>query len=347
MAQLDRVLRSNIKLRHLQLLVALDQFRHLGRTSEFLSVSQPAVSRMLTEIEAMLGQVLFMRSTRGTEPTQAGVAMVRFARSVLAQYERTRDEIAALESGAAGRVRVGAMGVALSPLLADAVDLLKRHSARATVLVETGDLTNLLPKLRLGEIDLFVGRLEPGYAAPDLTTEALYDEPMVAVVAPGHPLAGRRKLSWPQLAAMPCVMPPPWASLRVKLEQQFYRYGVQPPEDIIESWSYQAVAGFVRRRGAVGFMAESAAREFEQAGTLSVLGLAVEVELPAVGIIALRDVVPTAVSEQLMHCLRRAAKGRPSPGKAEPRQPASPRRAAPEKPASPRVAPRKPASPRR
>lgn len=307
MAQLDRVLRSNIKLRHLQLLVALDQFRHLGRTSEFLSVSQPAVSRMLTEIETMLGQVLFLRSTRGTEPTQAGEAMVRFARSVLAQYERTRDEIGALESGAAGRVRVGAMGVALSPLLADAVALLKQHSTRATVLIETGDLTGLLPKLRLREIDFFVGRLEPGYASPDLTTEALYAEPMVAVVAPGHPLARRRKLGWPEIAALPCVMPPPWASLRVKLEQQFHRYGVAPPQDVVESSSYQAVSVFVRRRGAVGFMAASAAREWAQAGILSVLRLKVDVDLPSVGIIALRDVAPTAVARQLMQCLRLAS----------------------------------------
>jgi DNA-binding transcriptional LysR family regulator len=168
----------------------------------------------------------------------------------------------------------------------------------------------LLPKLRLGEIDVFVGRLEPGYASPDLTTEALYAEPMVAVAAPGHPLARRRKLDWAQIAAMPFVMPPPWASLRVKLEQQFHRYGVQPPEDVIESWSYQAVAVFVRRRGAVGFMAQSAAREFEQAGTLSVLRLAVELELPSVGIITLREVAPTAVATQLMHSLRQAAASR-------------------------------------
>ncbi|WP_116522180.1 LysR substrate-binding domain-containing protein [Achromobacter insuavis] len=314
MAQIDRVLRSNIKLRHLQLLVALDQFRHLGRTAEFLSVSQPAVSRMLTEIESMLGQALFLRSTRGTEPTTAGIAMARFARSVLAQYERTRDEIGALESGAAGRVRVGAMDVALSPLLADAVELLKQRSGRATVLIETGDLTGLLPKLRLGEIDCFVGRLEPGYASPDLTTEALYAEPMVAVAPPGHPLARRRKPTWAQIAAMPCVMPPPWASLRVKLEQQFHRHGVQPPEDIIESWSYQTVGVFVRRRGAVGFMAQSAARELERAGTLAVLRLAVEVELPCVGIITLRESTPTAVAVQLMQSLRQAAAERGKPG---------------------------------
>ncbi|CAM3492234.1 Transcriptional regulator, LysR family [Bordetella sputigena] len=315
MAQLDRVLRSNIKLRHLQLLVVLDQFRHLGHTAEFLAVSQPAVSRMLGEIESMLGQSLFLRSTRGTEPTPAGAAMVRFARSALAQYERTRDEIGAVESGAAGRVRVGAMGVALSPLLADAVDMLKQRSPRATVLVETGDLTNLLPKLRLGEIDLFVGRLEPGYASPDLTTEVLYAEPMVAVVAAGHPLARRRAPKWAQIAAMPCVMPPPWASLRVKLEQQFHRYGVQPPEDIIESWSYHAISVFVRRRGAVGFMAQSAAREFEQAGALAVLRLAVELDLPGVGIIAMRDVAPTTVAMQLMQGLRQAAVSRRRPAR--------------------------------
>jgi hypothetical protein len=71
MTQIDRVLRSNIKLRHLQLVVALDQFRHLGRTAEFLSVSQPAVSKMLGEVESMLELTLFERSTRGTEPTPA------------------------------------------------------------------------------------------------------------------------------------------------------------------------------------------------------------------------------------------------------------------------------------
>ena len=67
----------------------------------------------------------------------------------------------------------------------------KARSSRTTVLIDEGDLTRLLPKLRLGELDLFVGRLEPGYASPDLETEALYDDPMLAVVHPGHALAGQ------------------------------------------------------------------------------------------------------------------------------------------------------------
>jgi len=304
---IDRVLRSNIKLRHLQLLVALDQFRHLGRTAEFMSVSQPAVSKMLSEVESMFGAALFERSSRGTDPTPAGIALVRFARSVLADYERTRDEIASNESGAAGRVRVGSMVVSLPVLLAQAVVTLKKQAPHATVLVEEGDLARLLPRLRLGEIDLFVGRLEPGYAAPDLVTEKLFTEPMVAVVDRGHPLARKARPTWSDLAAMPCVVPPPWASLRVKLEQQFYKHKLEPPADVIETASFLAIITFVQQRMAAAFVARSVGRHFEKQGLLAVLKLPVPVDLPPVGLITMRGRPPARITEQLMQCLRETA----------------------------------------
>lgn len=311
MAHIDRALRSNIKLRHLQLLVALDEFRHLGRTAEFLAVSQPAVSKVLAEVEKMLGMTLFSRSTRGTEPTAAGESLVRFARSVLAQYEVTRDEIEAVASGAAGRVRVGSMGATLPVLLARAVARLKAQSARATVLVEEGDLTHLLPRLRLSELDVIVGRLEPSYAAPDLVTEPLYEEPMVAIVAHGHPLARKAAPGWADLAAMPCVLPPPWASLRVKIEQAFFRHGQRPPVDVTETSSYLAVTSFVAQRGAAGFVARSVGAQLEAEGRFHVLALDVEVELPPVGLIRLRDGRQAPSVEQLIDCLRAEAAGIP------------------------------------
>ncbi|MBO9679604.1 MAG: LysR family transcriptional regulator [Acidovorax sp.] len=307
MARIDRVLRSNLKLRHLQLLVALDQFRHLGRAAEFLSVTQPAVSKTLAEIESLFGVPLFVRSTRGTEPTAAGASVVRFARSVLAGYERTRDEIAAEASGASGRTSVGAMVVAMPVLLAQAVERLKERSRRATVLIDEGDLTRLLPRLRLGELDLFVGRLEPGYAAPDLETEPLYEDPMVAVVRPSHSLARKRAVRWADIAGAPCVLPPPWASLRVKLEQQFFAHGLHPPEDIVESASFLSQITFLHQRGAVAFMARTVARHFERQGMLAVLRLGVPVELPPVGLITLRGQRVTPVTGLLVECLREVA----------------------------------------
>jgi DNA-binding transcriptional LysR family regulator len=308
MAQIDRVLRSNIKLRHLQLVVALDQFRHLGRTAEFMSVSQPAVSKMLTEVESMLDLTLFERSTRGTEPTASGVLLIQFARSVLAEYERTRDEITAVASGAAGRTRIGSMVVAMPVLLARAVELLKQRSSQASVLVEEGDLTHLLPKLRLGELDVFVGRLEPGYASPDLVTEALYEEPMVVVVGPQHALPAKTRTTWADLAAMPCVLPPPWASLRIKIEQQFFKHGLEPPKDIVETSSFLALTTFLRQRGAAGFMARSVARHFQSEGVVKIVNLKVPFELPPVGLITLRGRRLTTTTQQLVECIRKAAK---------------------------------------
>jgi len=307
MAHLDRVFRSNLKLRHLQLVVALDEFRHLGRTAEFLTVSQPAVSRMLSEVEAMLGLTLFERSSRGTEPTLAGEPVVRFARSVLAQYERTRDEIDAAASGAVGKVRVGAMAVTVPVLLTQAVERLKSQSPRATVLVEEGDLTHLLPKLRLGELDFFVGRLEPGYAAPDLSTETLYDEPMVAVGARNSAIAKKRAPTWADIAALPCVMPPPWASLRVKLEQQFHQHGVPLSADLMETSSYLTALMFVGQRGAVGFLAQFAAQHFERLGLCRILNIPLNVAVPPVGVMTLRETQLPVSSRQLLGCLREVA----------------------------------------
>jgi DNA-binding transcriptional LysR family regulator len=227
------------------------------------------------------------------------------------------------------------MVVALPTLLGRAVQRLKERSAQATVLVEEGDLTRLLPKLRLGELDLFVGRLEPGYAAPDLVTEPLFNEPMVAVVAAGHALADKARPTWDNLARLPCVLPPPWASLRVKLEQQFHRHGLQPPTDLVETASFLALATFLQGRGAVGFLARSVARHFEDQGALRVLKLAVPVELPPVGLITVRARPLTTTTEQLMDCLRQAARelagvsasrAGTSPGSAAPRRRSKPAR---------------------
>lgn len=312
MSQIDRVLRSNLKLRHLQLLVALDEFRHLGRVSEFLSITQPAVSKMLAEIEKMFELQLFVRSTRGTEPTSHGVTVVRFARSVLADYQRTRDEISAVASGGVGRTSVGAMVVATPSLLMQAIQRVKERSALTTVMVEEGDLTRLLPRLRVGELDLIVGRLEPGYASPDLDTEALYREPMCIVVSPEHPLAETASPTWAILAELPWVVPPPWASSRSKLGQLFYKHRLVPPADIIETASFLVTLSSMRERPAVGFLARSVAQHFAQQGLLCILKIKVPIELPPVGIITVRGRPKTPASQLLLGCLREVAMSRAS-----------------------------------
>ena len=64
MAQLDAYVRTSFKPRHLRLLVALDDMRHLGKVASSINVSQPAVSKALGELERGLGLKLFERTAR-------------------------------------------------------------------------------------------------------------------------------------------------------------------------------------------------------------------------------------------------------------------------------------------
>jgi DNA-binding transcriptional LysR family regulator len=265
---------------------------------------------MLSEVEEMLDLQLFDRSRRGTEPTIAGVSIVRFARSVLAEYERTREEIEGLEKGVAGRTKVGFMVVAMPTLLAPAIAQLKGESKAATVLMEEGDLTQLLPKLRIGEIDLFVGRLEPGYASPDLQTEPLYNEKMKVVVKKGHELTRTKNIKWNDLRNLRFVTPPSWASMKVKLEQQFFKHGLQPPSDIIETASFLGQITFVCEQNSAALMAQSVAEHFAQRELIEILDIEVPVDVPPVGLITLRGRNPTPITQRLAEIMRTNSKAR-------------------------------------
>jgi DNA-binding transcriptional LysR family regulator len=301
---IDRVLRSNLKLKHLQLLIALDQFRHLGQTAQFLSVSQPAVSKTLGEIERMFDARLFLRSTKGTEPTATGETVIRFARHVIAQYEKTRDALQLTHEGSAGRVSVGAMVVATPVLLAQALLRFKQAMPAATVLIEEGDLTRLLPRLRMGELDFIVGRLEPGYAAPDLHTEALCQEPMCLICAPQHPLAALKRVGWAQLQAQRWVMPPPWATSRAKLHQLFYKNRLNPPSDCVESASFLVTLTQVQTQGAVGFVARNVGLSLHAQGLAHVLPVALPMDLPPLGLIRLNSQTLSPTAQSLVSTIR-------------------------------------------
>ena len=115
MARLDWSIRANLKLRHMQLLVALDDMRHVGRAADLLTISQPAVSKSLSEIERGLGLRLFERGARGIVPTEYGECLVGLSRDTLQRLEATGERLRHLQHGAGGRVRVGAERLDHSP----------------------------------------------------------------------------------------------------------------------------------------------------------------------------------------------------------------------------------------
>src|SRR5262245_25657826 len=117
MTQLDSFVRASFKPRHLRLLVALDDIRHLGKVAASINVSQPAVSKALGELERGLGLKLFERTARGLVPTAYGECLIRHARVMLGELAQARDELRGLASGSSGSIRIGVLATAALELV--------------------------------------------------------------------------------------------------------------------------------------------------------------------------------------------------------------------------------------
>jgi DNA-binding transcriptional LysR family regulator len=97
----------------LRYFLAVAEELHYGRAAERLCMSQPPLTKHIQQLEARLGVMLFDRNKRGVRLTPAGSAMVREARRLLAQTERSMRAVQLAEHGDIGRVRIGFVAAVL------------------------------------------------------------------------------------------------------------------------------------------------------------------------------------------------------------------------------------------
>jgi DNA-binding transcriptional LysR family regulator len=308
MANTDHFLRSQLKTRHLQLLVALDDFRHLGRVAECLHVTQPAVSLALGELEKGLGVKLFERTPKGVTPNAYGECVIGHARLMTAQLAQLRESLQALKSGSDGRVHVGALPAMTPGLLPVAMAAFKAQMPKASVTVQEGLMETLLPELRRGMLDVVVGRLLSPNKPDDLDEEPLYDGTNVLVVKAGHPLAHTNAPTWTDLVRHPWVLPPVGSLSRAPLENVLQQHGCALPVDGIETLSIPLIAQYLQLRDAVGIMSWVVAQHYINTGVLVRLPLDLPNPQRPIGITWNRHRPMTPVTRGFVQCLRDLAR---------------------------------------
>lgn len=314
MTQFDATIRSSFKPRSLQLLVALDDFRHLGKVAASTHVTQPAVSKALGDLERGLGLKLFERTARGVHPTIYGECLIRHARAMLSGLAQARDELQGLRSGSSGTIRVGVLATAALALLPHALALLKSRHPGMMVLVREGTMETMLPELWLGTLDLIVGRLPDARVAQGLNEKPLMEEAVTLVVGLHHPLARRRRLRWSDLGEFPWVLPPVNTLLREPLERAFEHHGVPLPANRIETLSVHVIRAYLHYTDAIAALAEHVSRYYESLGLLATLPLELPRLARPVGAIWSRQRPLAPATQVLIQCLEEAARAgaRPS-----------------------------------
>ncbi len=194
-----------MELRQVRYFVAVAEELHFGRAAQRLHIVQPTVSQQIQRLERELGLELFDRSTRMVTLTVGGSAFLPHARAILAAEQAARQAMAELRAEQAARLRVGTnvgLGVRLDRILT----AMAGRAPRTTV-----DLVSLPPAARLAQVR--TGELDAAFVrgisrSPGLHLIPIWDDPLVAVLPAGHPLAARSRVDLAELAGLPLRIAP-------------------------------------------------------------------------------------------------------------------------------------------
>lgn len=180
--------------RLLESLLAVARTGSFTAAADQLVLAQSTVSAHLAELERLAGTPLFERRRTGAVPTAAGRRMVEGARLVLDEVEHTFRSAAQAAREPVGPVRLGAPESMCAYLLVPVIeDLRRRHPDLQPVLhpVGTADALGAVES-RAADLALVI---EPSVADPRVRAQDLGPLGLVLVAAPGHPLAGRRRVT--------------------------------------------------------------------------------------------------------------------------------------------------------
>ncbi|WP_028916166.1 LysR substrate-binding domain-containing protein [Pseudoxanthomonas sp. J35] len=299
---------SRLKTRHLLLLMHLDEQGSVLRAAEAARMTQPAASKLLAEMEGLLGVPLFERHARGVAPTWYGQVLIRRARSALLEIGRAQEEIAALRDGRMGQASIGTVVNPGTNLVPQAVAAVKRQHPDILVRIEMDYSRPLVAKLLDGQLDLVIGRIMDPEDGAELVFEPLADEPHSVVVRAGHPLAARAALSHADLEEYGWILPPPDSVLRARLETMFLERGLVGSRNTVETSSLPVTINLLRSSDLLTALPVEAVAPYVQAQQLAVLPLELGVSMESFGIVRRRGHQLSPAAEKMLEALRATAR---------------------------------------
>lgn len=303
----DWLSRGRLRLRQLLLLQVLGEERNLRRAAARLGLAQPAATRLVRELEELLGVSLFERSMKGMTPTLYGQAMIRHASVVMADLDAARGEIGVLAAGSTGRVRVGMLNSIAPLLLPHAIARVKAERPGLDITVHEGNSEHIIGLLSRGEIDLALTRAVPGAAAPRLRYELLHREELRVVTGIRHRLARATRLSLEDIVDESWILPPETVPLRQQLDLLFIEATGRRPKHAIESVSILTNQILLREAPLLCTLSAAVAERYTRQRLLATLPVRLEGLAVPVALVQREASHPSPAVEAMIAALRRSA----------------------------------------
>jgi DNA-binding transcriptional LysR family regulator len=217
-----------MELRQLEYFVAVAEDANFTRAAERLHVAQPGVSAQVKQLERELGLPLLDRSGRTVTLTEAGEAVLPFARAALNAVTGSKQVINELTGLLRGKVAIGTITSCPAVAIADMIDGFHRAHPSIEITLQQDNSDRLVEAVRQGTLDLAVIALSASTSYPGVTLKVFVDERMVAVVADGDPFAGKESLPMKAFRDRKLISMPPGTGVRSCVDEACALAGFAP-----------------------------------------------------------------------------------------------------------------------
>ena len=305
MQWVDRVGRR-LKLRDLHILLTVVQRGSMAKAAAALTISQPAVSKAIADMEHTLGLRLLDRSRNGIEPTAYGRALVRRGLAIFDELKLGVEELAFLSDPTAGELRIGSTESIAAGLLPAVIERFSREYPRVHLDVAQAVMSTLhYRELRERSIDLLLGRIPTPFAEDDLQADVVYDDQVVVVAGRQSKWARSRRLKLTDLTGEPWILPPA-DTLAGSLARELFRAGgAEMPRAPITTLSIQLCCRLVASGRFVTTLPASILRFGGRDLSLKVLPIKLPVQPRPVGVVTLKNRMLSPVAKLFIECVRR------------------------------------------
>jgi LysR family transcriptional regulator, cyn operon transcriptional activator len=251
----DEIKGFPVELRHLRYFDAIAETQNFTRAAERLHVTQSTLSHQIRQLEEELGLVLFDRSHKKVELTEAGEMLRSHLLPALQQIDRGLQALSHPAEALSGEIRIAATHSFNTRLVPLCVSSFLSYHPGVRVSVEELSASLIARRLISGHLELGVSYRPEDRS--ELWFEPLYNEELKLVVSDRHPLARRRRVRMIELHNCRMVLLPRQFSTRVLLDDCFEAAGAQPLV-VAELNSIAPMIELIRQTNLAGIIAETA-----------------------------------------------------------------------------------------
>ncbi len=293
--------------RRLQLFVSLHQQHYVQQVAKQFSLSQPAVSSALRQLEEGAGLTLFERTAFGLKPTAAGNALALVIQRVINSLHHLRADIAGHLGAVTGTVRIGALPLSRSILLPQAIITASQHYPDLYVATSESDFSTLHTALCGGHLDFIIGAIRDEETYNDLNSTVLFTQELIMLVRRDHPLL-TSDFSRQQLAHQQWILPRPGTPSRRLMNEAFQALGIPPPQPRLESGDSMLVRGVLTASDMVAVVSSHQLAVEMERGDLQPLPLTLPHTRRKIAILTRRGALPSPSSLAFMAVLHETAR---------------------------------------